>query len=116
FTPAWTSLTAAESTVLFTVSDVISRDSRIGTPDRMSTPSVLEKRVSAVLWTSLPNTGALSLTRSHTARPLSVWIQRRKAQMATTTRTMTTGKNFLNIVEMLISTRVSTGSVPPSWA
>ena len=64
-TPAWMSRQPAATTELPTVSAVMSSDSRMGTPERSSTPRVRVNRASAVLCTRLPNTGAFSFILSH---------------------------------------------------
>src|SRR4051794_32212691 len=83
--------TAWATTVLLTVSLVISSDSRIGTPDRRRVARVRQKRVIAVLCTSLPKIGTRSLNRSQWARPVSVRIQRRNAITRRTSKTTING-------------------------
>ena len=52
---------------------VISRPSRIGTPELISVDSVRQKRATAILRMMLPSTGSFSVDlRRSTRRPLSV--------------------------------------------
>ena len=67
----------------------MSRDSRIGTPEPIRDASVLVIRASAILWKSGPNTGGLSMSRSHLRRPSSVAIHFRTPMMAPTITAMT---------------------------
>ena len=51
---------------------VISRPSRIGTPDAMSVDSVRQKRATAIFRSSMPRTGIFSVMASTVWRPPSV--------------------------------------------
>ena len=63
---------ASEMTRLPAVFAVISRPSRMLTPEPMSVPSVRVKRDTADLRSTSPRTGALSISRSMTSFPLDV--------------------------------------------
>src|SRR5437867_3878517 len=92
FTAACTSLMALDITLLLTVSDTISRDSRMGTPERSRDERVLANRVNAVFWTRGPMMGTRSLNRSHAIRPASVLIQRRNSHTPTAAAIKNSGK------------------------
>ncbi len=57
---------ASSTMALPDVFAVISRPSRIGTPDAMSVDSVRQKRATAILRISMPSTGIFSTTPSTT--------------------------------------------------
>ena len=65
-------MTAFSTTRLPAARAVMSRPSRIGTPDEISVPSVRVKRATATLRISMPTTGTLSRKVSMAMLPWSV--------------------------------------------
>ena len=63
---------ASSTTALPAVRAVMSRPSRIGTPEEVSVPSVRQNRATAIFRSRIPMTGALSSALSITCRPWSV--------------------------------------------
>ena len=63
---------ASSTIALPAVFAVISRPSRIGTPELMSVDSVRQKRATAILRRMLPSTGSLREILSIVRRPLSL--------------------------------------------
>ena len=66
-------MTASSMIALPDVRAVISRPSRIGTPELMSVASVRQKRATAILRRISPRIGIRSVMRSMTRRPPVVW-------------------------------------------
>ena len=71
-------------------------------------------RDSAVLWNSAPNTGARSFSVSTVSRPLGVFFHRLKKNRNANTPPSTMYQNDLNSSDMVRSTRVGSGRLPPS--
>ena len=63
---------ASSMMALPAVRAVMSRPSRIGTPEAISVDSVRQNRATAILRMSGPRIGSLSMSPSMTRRPLSV--------------------------------------------
>ena len=63
---------ASSTTALPAVFAVISRPSRIGTPELMSVERVRQKRATAILRMMFPSTGIFSVVASTTRRPFGV--------------------------------------------
>jgi len=105
---------ASPSTALLTVSEVISRLSRIGTPDRRSTDRVWANRLRAVRCTTRPKIGVRSFSVSQIMRPRGVRTNRRPAKKTPKARPTTTGKYEVKMFEILISINVGAGRVPPT--
>ena len=63
---------ASSTIALPAVFAVISRPSRIGTPELIRVDSVRQKRATAILRMMLPSTGIFSTSRRSTRRPFSV--------------------------------------------
>ncbi len=63
---------ASSTIALPEVFAVISRPSRIGTPELISVDSVRQKRATAIFFMMLPSTGAFRVPASITRRPLDV--------------------------------------------
>ena len=65
-------ITASSTIELPAVLAVISRPSRMGTPEAMSVESVRQNRATAIFRRMLPRIGTFSMIASMTRRPLSV--------------------------------------------
>ena len=63
-------ITASSTIELPDVRAVISRPSRIGTPELISVDNVRQKRATAIFRRMRPSTGAFSIVASTTRRPL----------------------------------------------
>ena len=113
-TDVWTSSIAVATTRLLTVSLTISRACRMGTPDFSSIASVEANRDSATFWNKTPKIGTRSFMRSTMARPGGVFFQRRKKNRNTSVPMSTMYQYFLKMLDITSSTRVGSGSEPPS--
>ena len=71
-TPLRTAMIASSMIALPAVRAVISRPSRMGTPEEIRVANVRQNRATAIFRRMIPITGAFSVVASTTRRPLSV--------------------------------------------
>src|SRR2546430_11191926 len=103
------SMTALWITMLPAVRAVISRPSRIETPDEISVPSVRVKRETADLRSRSPSTGSLSSSLSILSFPDGVLLYRLMANTPKTEMAMIAHQKFLRMLLAPITIRVGIG-------
>ena len=102
-------MTALWITMLPAVRAVISRPSRIETPDEISVPSVRVKRETADLRSRSPSTGSFSNSLSMLSFPDGVLLYRLMANTPKTERPMIAHQKFLRTLLAPITIRVGSG-------
>jgi hypothetical protein len=107
-------LRAREITIEPVVSDTISSDWRIGTPEESRVPRLRAKRARASLAKRLPKTGSLSFNGSTTLRTCSVLPYFRHRMSPTIPSTVMIGMTYFIVEERKTRTWVGSGSSPPS--
>src|SRR5437879_295844 len=104
------SITALWITMLPAVRAVISRPSRIDTPDEIRVPSVRVKRETADLRSRSPSTGRLSSSLSICSLPAVVLLYRLMATKAKLPTAMMAHQTFFRMLLAAITLRVRSGS------